>query len=377
LQNEEIHIILIGSVFSAVLFFLMIRAFRKKRLIEDSHRSNIGTAPQGFVELQGFAWPKDHTMPLENGFKGVYYSFQLQREETRGSGKNKRKVWVTVHSHSFCHPFYLVDGTGIAEVDVHTASLELESPRTRRWGSLSSSEQKHFLDQVITSPVGGFPPGNFFWGLFSTKYRIVESEIRVGSPIYANGEFKSGTSEPVLIKSPGLSDFSKKVFDATTKKMKNLSGRLDKNNDGKVSAKEAQSGYTFAAKLAIANTTLSGTDESDFQLFGHLSSSSEHKLFLADQHENHLTAKLQKKVVGFAAAGVAGLVFAAIPFWLPQKSQSVDLSSQITPPAKTVNQLHYECVNKVKPACHELLQNKDRFKLRKDHVDYYNQQLSR
>ncbi len=99
-------------------------------------RSKTVSAPQGFVELEGFAWPIGPTVTTKTGLEAIYYSLCLQRQDTQGAGKNKKKVWVTIFTHVHAEEFLLVDATGMVKIDPRGAELELETGTTRAWNML-------------------------------------------------------------------------------------------------------------------------------------------------------------------------------------------------------------------------------------------------
>ena len=106
----------------------------RARAIEEMPRSKIATAPQGLVEVEGFAWPNENRVARSSsGFENVYYELQLQREESRGSGKNRRKVWVTIFTHRHAETFYICDATGIALVDPQDALIEVHQHTQMPW----------------------------------------------------------------------------------------------------------------------------------------------------------------------------------------------------------------------------------------------------
>ena len=82
----------VAIVFCGGLLYNAIKKYKTVRKIEDTAKSNIATAPQGYVEFQGFAWPMQKSVQCTRGFEAVYYSFSLQRQETQGSGKNKKNL---------------------------------------------------------------------------------------------------------------------------------------------------------------------------------------------------------------------------------------------------------------------------------------------
>lgn len=366
LSNEEIKLVLICFFFGGGLILHALSRKRSVRKIEDTPRSKVASAPQGYVELQGFAWPAAGGKVERNaqGHETVYYRLALQRAETRGSGKNRKKVWVTVFSYSTDTPFYLIDATGIALIDPartwgnpalsvesqvrsvaakvtnfasgmgvlgSVASLGLEgfaggrnaigdgggyetdlgTGRPKAW-SRHSTEEKALICKRVGKIAGvSFPPSNFLFGLFSDEFRVIESEICVGSPLYVHGDFKTDSQNAITAQVPGLTEFASRVFNADARAQKNLTHFLDKDGDGKVSAIEAMRGYTFAARQARLKAKDQLTGEKTFEVHGRMGSSAENRLFIADLHEEHLVARKQRYGSLEIAAGIL-LMFASL-----------------------------------------------------------------
>lgn len=276
---------------------LMIRALsrrKKTQKITDTPRSKVATAPQGYVELQGFAWPAAEEARTAAGQEVVLYRLEVQRSETRGSGKNRRREWVTIFYHAHVEPFYLVDPTGLARVDPGTAELDVGATRTRKWSSLSASEKKWIEEVASRRPVPGFPPSRGLLGIFSSPYRVLEKEILLGAPLYLHGDFRTPSVETPKVKVSGLSEFTSRIFNAEARSTKNINHFLDKNRDGRVCADEARYGYGFAARQARNKSRSQPSQEREFEVCGHVGSSSEHRLLIADMHEEHLVKRRQK-----------------------------------------------------------------------------------
>ena len=246
--------IILCYVVGAFALWISIRKHKKSRQVQDTPRSKLGSAPQGLVEIQGFAWPNGEPFLTPEGKDVVYYYFQLQRKETRGSGKNKSTVWVPVHFFAHCPPFYVVDPSGLALIHGSGCELNISSARTRGWQQLNKKVQSHIHHHIVKDAVPGFPPSRFLFGLFSTSYQIVEQEICIGSPLYASGDFRSDAEIQAKAKEPGLTLFSKTVFDEERGTIRDVNHLRDKNGDKKISETEHITCYIHAGNLARKKT---------------------------------------------------------------------------------------------------------------------------
>lgn len=317
------------------------RAIKRRRLVQEitsSPRSRIASAPQGQVEIDAFAWPITEGILTPRDEEAIHYSIRIERKQTRG----KRTEWVSVAKHSHSFPFYAVDATGIAIVEPNAENFEINDPETRIWRNLSIQEKAGVLRIVGEATGMGFPPPEGFWGFFSSEFRVVESEILLGSPVYLNGEFKTSHEESLKVSSQGLTEFVRRIFDVGSRNVKNLAHFLDKNRDGQVSEEEARNGYHFAAKTARARKPESGAQaESEFEVFGRVISSANHRLMVGDCHETYLTKRLDRFVwlqfVGGAAMISVGILFALSSFGVIERFKFLEntRSSSYRTPAGT------------------------------------------
>lgn len=384
-----IEAVIAGYLLGGGLIWTALHRQKRTRQVEDTPRSKIASAPQGHVELQGFAWPESKSLTTVDGFEAVYYSLSLQREETRGSGKNRRKVWVTVWNREMNDPFYLVDATGLALILPAKAEINIEAQRIRGWKSLSEDQQRRILDVAAEAKVSGFPPSRSVFGfLFNSKFRICEREIRVGCPLYANGDFRSVGDFAQKIRTEGLTQFAAMVLDEKKRTEKNVDSLLDKNKDGKVSALERREGYTFAAKLALEKARAPGSEQRDFDLYGIVDSNSNHKLLIADAHEKDLVGRLKngfwfQLIIGAAVCSfsifttlawiLANVGDSTFPHEAPSAvaTRDTDRSAAISELNRKAQSAHEECVEGRPASCAFLLENGPTLELDDKNLDYY------
>ncbi len=348
------------------------------RQVEDHPCSKAESAAQGLTELQGFAWTGGAGPKSFDGTEMVYYSVLLQKEVTKGSGKNRRTEWVTVSSFSYAQPFYLIDGTGLTELVQSTSEFAIDGAKIRNWSKLSKPEKNYFLENFLKTTVPGFPPSGSLFGLFSSKFRIHESRINSGSPIYAKGFFQTPNSTEIPhITLPGLAKFASQVFNAQTRSIKDVRSLLDKNKDGKISYDEAQTGYVRLASFSKLQSKQGNNPvaDRDLPVFGRMTSSEEHRLLIADCHEDLLRQKFKGQFYRNLAGGLAcllGIFFVAVD----------DLTPVIAPIEKRLNKrnmaaaldpgaLHKLCINGQSAGCLVLVRNSEGWKLSQEQLKYY------
>jgi len=376
--------------FGGVAFYNAIKRHRQARKIQDTPTSKVASAAVGAGEFEGFAWHAEEKYKTPAGMDAVYYSFQIQQQQKRGSGKDRRTEWVTVFALNKGQSFYLVDPTGLAEVHLGEAEINLEAERQRLWRNIPLSEQQKILQDVAGLGIAHFPPSNFLWGLFSVKTRIVENEILVGSPVYALGNFAAHSSPTKKHSSQGLSQFASRVFDFEKRAYRKLTGLLDKNGDGKVDSTENKVGYSMLAKVSINKAAIEKQNETEFQVHGAIVSSEHQKLLVADSHQSHLLERLNRflwfKFFGGAALMTLGLIIFLGPNLASlklKKSNSnrqpaasvASTSQEVDTLAAEAPRLHNECVAGQVASCARLIEKHKVFELTEVNLKYYRQQL--
>lgn len=363
--------ILLLTVAGAGLLWAAFDRYRTARRLLDTARSKAATAPQGRVELQGAAWAVDADLlvsPSES--EVVYYSMTIQREETRGAGKNRRRVWVTVFERKHAPDFFLVDATGLARVGSSNAEVDLAAKRTRPWRALSTGERDRILAYAADHGIAGFPPSDSFFGFFSTPYRIVECEIPLGSPLYVNGDFCTLDGSPERVRSRGLTAFHRQFFDAAARDLRSLGTALGVEGSGGPSAAEVAEGMCRAAVIARRSAAGQDAVEDEFVVSGRMGAGATQRLLVADRLEEHLVAEKKRGILLPGLGGVAALAAAAYLFGV-----APSLSLQVVPPfltkpsAKTApvlaghEALRGRCLGGTAAACEELLRRADELRI--------------
>jgi hypothetical protein len=386
MSEEQLKVIFVVFFLGLFFFWQAIRRHKMLRQVEDHPCSKAESAAQGLTELQGFAWSKAVGPKSFDGTEMVYFNLVLQKEVTEGSGKNRRKTWKTVGSYSFAEPFYLIDGTGLTELVQSASELAIDGLKTRNWSSIAPSEKNYLLDNFLKTSIPGFPPSGSLFGLFSSKFRIQEAKINLGSPIYAKGFFETpNTSEIPQITLPGLAKFAGQVFNAQTRSIRDVRSLLDQNKDGKISYSEAQTGYVRLASFSKlqANQGNNPVADREMPVFGRMTSSSEHKLLIADCHEDLLRQKFKRQFYGNLAGGLACLLaisFVAVDDLTPliapiekrlNKREMAATVSKSSAPAVDLGALHQMCVKGQSESCLILARNSQDWKLSEEHLKYY------
>jgi hypothetical protein len=162
------------------LFYLTFRDLRRARLIEDTPTAKVRSAPQGYVELEGWARRMEGApvyAPL-TGAPCVWYRYEVEQHASDG----KRSYWRTVESGVSEAIFHLQDDTGLCIVDPDGADVR---PSVHHVWHGSTPRPPHGPGHGGLS-VFGLNIGALFGG---GNYRYSESRIEANDPLYALGLF--------------------------------------------------------------------------------------------------------------------------------------------------------------------------------------------
>lgn len=235
----------------------MAMQLRKARLIEDTPTSRIRSAPQGYVELSGFA--------RELGARGlpllapltqkpcVWFRYRI--EHYQHSGKNSR--WHTVESGNSEQWFELDDDSGRCCVDPCGADItptirecwKDSVRRTSRPANHTSS-----LDAVFGN-IGAewITFGRSLFGLgrgrfnFGGEYRYTEWRIEPGTWLYALGHFETVHAPSAAEREQAQ---TRTLLNQWKQNRDELLGRFDRNGDGEIDLQEWEEARRAAARAA-------------------------------------------------------------------------------------------------------------------------------
>ncbi len=395
----------------AALFWGVIKQHRRIRQIEDTASSKTSTAAQGLVELQGFAWPAGPTYKLKNQQEVVYYSCEIQYSR---SGfyfyfLSSQFRWKTVAKRVHAIPFYLIDDEGIVKVNPTGAELYLNSNVKKTWKDLSELEKQDFLSKDFKPPIpllsrimGGYRsfytssikiPVTFFFSFFfylydkslffliphypprpkDKNYRILESWIEVGSPLYVSGSFQTSRKENSSLQQKGLSTFTKNILSSSFEVLSESAKIMD--------LEEFKKDYITFAQQARAEAV--SEPELTYPVHGSIQQNMNHKIFIGDGFESHLKEKLRAwlpaRFIGGAAVMALAVTLSVSDFQsrmrkisLAKQQQQARTISQI-PPA---SELHQKCVDGSITDCQTLMQNHQVYQLPEVNLNYYKQRLN-
>lgn len=393
---------LIYSIFGgAGLLASSFKRHKQLREIENQPTSKVVSAPQGYVELQGFAWPKTNIITHWQQQELLFYSLAIEKKVTSGSGKNRRTHWEPVYYSKKEVPTLLLDATGAVEIKSEffaqdpnlnqsgnffakiltiarqshffRPAIEQASPgKTRMWGALSVEEQNYLLKNIVTGQIRDFPPTKGLLGIFSSAFRITEKYVPIGAPIYIKGNYSSDGPPDFIPCTQGLYDFCRMVFDQR-RSIKDLRHLLDKNQNGKISTEELLEGYPRLATQVRKLVNQAPPPADPPKIYGAVEPNAEHGLVIYFSHQEQILKTLKKKVYMHLGAGLILLTYGLSTLvgkqvaqaWEDFKTPAIKRAIASKPitqempaaaPPQTRKALHQECVNNSLSSCMSLLQ---------------------
>jgi hypothetical protein len=310
-KNEDIQAAIAAIFFGGTLVFSGLRRHRRARKTADAAQIPIASAPQGQVEIQGFAWPKQGTYQTLDGRTAVFHRLVLEKLVSSG----KKSKWVQEWRREMAKPFYVLDSTGLVEVNPESAELEVKTDN-RDYRSLPDP----CLQQIDTYgiQVSGFPPMKGFFG-WSGKYRFCETAILIGAPVYLYGSLSTKQPRVSLPPTQSLQRFRDFLGRMKGRRISQNS-TFDRNKDGFVCDEEAILATNAVGEQSLAKkphfneqpAILPGQTRPENIVYGEVASCPERKLFIADCHEEHLLRRIGSnnilRIVGGALL-VGGGVF--------------------------------------------------------------------
>lgn len=285
-----------------------LKRFKQRRRIQDTPSSDISSAAQGLVEIQGHALPRyGSSYRCMDGRACVYRDLKIEKYVTRG----KSSSWETVFVETEGADFIISDGTGIAQVLVTSADLVLvEKPKLL--ANFPVETRAQFAERYGKRVEGLSPTFSLFGG---RSIRITERLIRVAGPVYVRGYFQTVQEmNPYLIE-PQYLNFLARIGEMR-KQPSWKSKAFDLNRDGRITEDEIAKGSEKLLYFAKGEVTPEEKTER-VAIQGLLRFAPEHGLLIGDAYQEFLIGRLGSlnmlRLVGGAAAIAAGVgVFVAL-----------------------------------------------------------------
>jgi len=294
---------LIGG--GGVMLWNSLKNKKRARRFEDVQSISLSSAPQGHVEINGFAWAEALDYGVESR-GGVFLEWQLEKLVSR----NKSSEWVTVAQGKRPNGFLVGDETSAAWVDMSKGELDCKQTHVL-WKKASPAQRKIFQSWIGVVAGENFPPSDSF---FTTSYRVGIKSLALGCPIVVHGNLTTSSSAKTLSVLKGFGVFKEKYL-----KLKRNSAyqatMLDVNNDGDVCEDEHRTGHTYAAN-SLARKSQLDLDPltnlvEEVPLVGVIKSTVSETVLVANTHEKYYVNRLRSAstlgILGGAAAIAAGV----------------------------------------------------------------------
>lgn len=210
-------------------FLLTFGFLRRLRVVEDTPRSLIRSAAQGYVELQGEGrlMPGDPILAPLTGIRCLWWSFHIEERATDGKG---HPAWDRVDSGVSGELFCINDGTGQCIVDPD--------------GAVVYPSVKQVWYGNTGRPEGGPQIGTL---AIASRYRYTEERMHESDTLYALGYFH--TQGPVT--GADIDEEVRQQLVEWKRDQAELIRRFDTNHDGQVDMQEWDAARQEARRLVL------------------------------------------------------------------------------------------------------------------------------
>jgi hypothetical protein len=215
-----------GSTGIAVGLHMFFRRWRQRRLLEDTPRAHIRSAPQGYVKLCGRARSidgKSLRAPL-TGRSCVWWTYRVEQRGTSARAANRL---LNINCGSSDQPFLLIDQGDHCLVDPEGA--EIEASDRKVWYGNSP-------DDIPPPRWGGIALG------FGHSYRYVEAILTEDAELSVLGQFRADTGTVTN----NIEDEAAALLSRWKQNQPALIARFDANHDGVIDAAEWEAARTAA-----------------------------------------------------------------------------------------------------------------------------------
>lgn len=289
----------------ATILWRSLKNKQRARRFEDVQTISIGSAPQGHVEVSGFAWAEALDYGVESR-GGVFLEWQLEKLVSKGEDSE----WVVVAKGKRPSGFLVGDDTAAAWVDMTQG--ELDSKQTYvSWKKATPQQRKVFQSWVGPIVDSSFPPSDT---MFSTEYRMGIKTLPLGCPVVVQGHLTGLGAPKFKNVLKGYTAFREKYL-KFKRNMAYQSSMFDVNHDGNICEDEHRTGHVYIAN-SLARKHQEDIEQvgvllEEVALVGSISSALDEKVVVANTHEKYFIGRLRSfstiGIVGGAAMMAAGV----------------------------------------------------------------------
>ena len=218
---------------SLLLFFYIWRNLRRARIIEDTPTAKVRSAPQGYVELDGFGLhlPGIPVRAPLSGTECLWYRFMVERKKVRRDSHGERSVhWDVVREGESDDIFLFEDDTGQCVIDPSGAEVTTSTQEVwYGYGNLS-------MHGIRNTGMLGAATG---------EYRYTEERLMPG-PLYAIGWFRTVGNADV-----SMNEQVKALLREWKSDQRQLLERFDEDGDGKIDQHEWEAARQAAIRQVV------------------------------------------------------------------------------------------------------------------------------
>lgn len=284
--NEFWWAVGLSAALSAVTLVWGFRTLGRARLMQDLPTSRIGSASQGYVEIEGHVrhLPGPSIVSPLTATRCVWWHYSVEQQQR---GRRNKRSWKTLVRDTSDELFLLADPTGECIVDPHGAKV-IPSLK-RRWQGRTRRP--------------GTPPARSPFFSFG-EYRYTEHLVSVGDPIYALGLFRTQHG----VQSFSEADDVRDLLAEWKRDQQSLLARFDTNQDGVIDLQEWEA-VRRAALETVRQRHVEQAVRPDLNI---LSRPQDRRLFLiSTTPEEVLVGVKRRKAGALIAVGIVSFAFAA------------------------------------------------------------------
>lgn len=285
-----IAVIVVGTL---SLFYYIWRNLRRARIIEDTPTAKVRSAPQGYIELDGFGlhMPGIPTRAPLSRTECLWYRFMVERKKVRHDSRDGHSVhWDVVREGESDDIFLFEDDTGQCVID--PSGAEVTTNVCEVWyghGDLS-------MHGIRNTGVLGAATG---------EYRYTEERLMPG-PLYAIGWFKTLGNASV-----SMNEQVKALLREWKSDQQGLLERFDEDGDGKIDQHEWEAARQAAIRQVVEEQSLDTANEVTHVLCR--PEAQGHPFLISDHEQDTLAGRYRRNAL-LSLLGVGAGV--AITLWL-------------------------------------------------------------
>lgn len=224
MSSEDFEFAVVSCILIVIIsLYLLMRNWRRMRIIEDTPTAKLRSAHQGYVELIGkgeFIGDQIIYAPLSN-HPCLWYRSQIQQKESVVDSAREETRWRVVYNAISDQRFKLIDGDSSCYVDPTHA--EVNGNEYLTWFGNTEWPTKTLLLESQSALYE-----------FTNNYRYSESLILPGQSLYILGQFTTSSAAMQQSERSIMID----VLNEWKKDQVDLKQRFDSNHDGMIDQQE-------------------------------------------------------------------------------------------------------------------------------------------